>query len=90
MPKRFDSGVFDPERAELMKRAFAEALAQVKLEPEDETAAKHHLAGAIVELVSAGVSAHDELVSKALISLASAKVLSGEWMIRRPEPKSNQ
>jgi hypothetical protein len=88
MPTRFDTGVFEPEIASLMKSAFQAALAKVYVAPEDEIVAKYHLAGAIVELVSRGARDHDELVAKALASLASVQGLSGEWMIRRPEPNS--
>ena len=82
MPKILGAAVLDPELSMLARQVFASAVTQIEVMPEDEAAAKDHLAGMIVELVSAGARKHDELVSKALISLASAKSLSGEWMIR--------
>jgi hypothetical protein len=88
MPTRFDTGIFEPELAKLMKSAFQAALAKVSVAPEDEIVAKHHLAGAIVELVGAGARDRDHIVAKALASLASGEGLSGEWMIKRPEPNS--
>lgn len=88
MPTRFDTGIFEPELAKLMKSVLQTALANVQVAHDDEIAAKHHLAGVIVELVGAGARDHDHIVAKALASLASAKGLSGEWMIKRPEPNS--
>jgi hypothetical protein len=84
MPKRFDAGIFEPELAKLMKSALQAALTRIRVTQEDESAAKHHLAGVIVEVVSLGVRDHEEIVAKALVSLASAR-LSGEWMIARDD-----
>jgi hypothetical protein len=39
MPERFDSGVFEPELAKLMKDAFANAWAKVHVAREDREAA---------------------------------------------------
>jgi hypothetical protein len=83
MPKRFDSGVFGPERAKLMKGVFDTAWAKVVVAPEDSVALSNHLAGAIVEMVNAGVTDSGQLTAKALVALASAKGISGEWMIKR-------
>jgi hypothetical protein len=82
LPTRFDTGIFEPEVAKLMKTALEAAVAKTRVAHEDEIAAKHHLAGVIVEIVGAGARDHKEVVAKALASLASAK-LSGEWMIER-------
>jgi hypothetical protein len=89
MPKRFDSGVFDPELAQLMKNAFANAWAKVHVAPEDSEAASHHLAGAIVEMASAGIRDGGQLTARALVALASAKGISGEWMIEREQDKAS-
>jgi hypothetical protein len=83
MPKRFDSGVFGPERAALMKAAFDAAWVKVVATSEDSPALSNHLAGAIVEMVNAGITDSAVLISKALVALASAKGISGEWMIKR-------
>jgi hypothetical protein len=88
MPKRFDSGVFDPELAKLMKDAFAHAWAKVHVAPEDSAAASHHLAGAIVEMVAAGTRDGEQLTARALVALASAKGIAGEWMIKRDQEKA--
>jgi hypothetical protein len=85
MPKRFDSGVFGPERAKLMKGVFDRAWAKVHVTPEDSVALSNHLAGAIVEMVNAGVTDSEQLTAKALVALASAKGISGEWMIKRDQ-----
>lgn len=85
MPQRFDSGVFDPELAKLMKSVFESAWARVQIEPQDREAASHHLAEAIIEMVNAGVRDREQLVARTLVALGSAKGLSGEWMIRRDE-----
>jgi hypothetical protein len=87
MPKRFDSGVFGPELARLMKEAFADAWAKVHITPEDSAAARHHLAGAIVEMVGAGIRDGEQLTARALVALASAKGITGEWMIKRDQDK---
>jgi hypothetical protein len=84
MPSRFATSVFDPELAKLMKSALQAAFAKLRVTQEDEVAARHHLAGVIVEVVSLGARDHEEVVAKALASLASAK-LSGEWMIVRDD-----
>ena len=65
-----------------MKNALQAAIAKVEVARDDEIAVKHHLAGAIVEIVSLGIRDHEQVVAKALSSLPSAK-LSGEWMIKR-------
>jgi hypothetical protein len=83
MPKRFDSGVFEPELAKLMKDAFADAWAKVHVAPEDSEAASHHIAGAIVEMVKLGTRDTKQLSAGALKALASAKGIAGEWMIKR-------
>jgi hypothetical protein len=89
MPKRFDSGIFDPELAQLMKEAFANAWAKVHVAPEDSAVASLHLAGAIVEMVGAGTRDVEQLTAKALVALASAKGLTGEWMIKRDQDKAS-
>jgi hypothetical protein len=66
MPTRFDTGIFEPVLAKLMKSAFQSALAKVHVVHDDEVVAKHHLAGVVVELVGAGARDHDEIVAKAL------------------------
>jgi hypothetical protein len=83
MPKRFDTGVFGPERAALMKAVFDSAWAKVVATPEDSSALSNHLAGAIVDMVNAGVTDSGQLTAKALVALASAKGIAGEWMIKR-------
>ena len=88
MPKRFDSGVFEPELAKLMKDAFSHAWAKVHVVPEDSEAASHHIAGAIVEMVNAGMRDSDQLTAGALVALASAKAIAGEWMIKRDRDKA--
>jgi hypothetical protein len=88
MPERFDSGVFGPELAKLMKDAFRDAWAKVHVAREDREAASHHIAGAIVEKVSAGVRDSDQLTAGALVALASAKGITGEWMVRRDKDKT--
>jgi hypothetical protein len=82
MPRRFDSGVFGPDRAALMKSVFDAAWAKVVVTSEDSEALSNHLAGAIVEMVNAGVTDRGELTAKALVALASARGISGEWMIK--------
>jgi hypothetical protein len=88
MPARFDSGVFDPELAKLMKEAFADAWAKVHVAPEDSEAASHHIAGAIVEMVNGGTRDASQLTAGALVALASAKGIAGEWMIKREQDKA--
>jgi hypothetical protein len=87
MPARFEGGVFEPELAKLMTSAFEGAWAKVLVSPADSAAASHHLAEAIVEMVRAGSRDREQLVASALVSLASAKGISGEWMIR-PQPRN--
>src|ERR1700722_11573079 len=87
MPERFDSGVFEPELAKLMKDAFANALAKVHVAPEDREAASHHIAGAIVEKVNAGVRDSEQLTAGAVVGLASAKGNTGEWSGKREKEK---
>jgi hypothetical protein len=89
MPKWFDSGIFDPELAQLMKQAFANAWAKVRVAPEDSAAASFHFAGAIVEMVGAGIRDVDQLTARALMALASAKGLTGDWMIKRDPDKAS-
>jgi hypothetical protein len=88
MPERFDSGVFEPGLAKLMKDAFANAWAKVHVAPEDREAASHHMAGAIVEKVNAGVRDSEQLTAGALMALASAKGITGEWMVKRDMDKA--
>jgi hypothetical protein len=85
MPKRFDSGVFGPERAKLMRAVFDTAWAKVIVTPEDSATLSDHLAGAIVEMVNAGVTDSEKLIVHALVALASAKGVSGEWMVKRDQ-----
>jgi hypothetical protein len=85
MPARFDSGVFDPELASLMKGAFEDAWAKVQVAPEDREAASHHIAGAIVEMVNGGTRDPKQLTAAALVALASAKGIAGEWIIKRDQ-----
>jgi hypothetical protein len=88
MPARFDSGVFDPELASLMKGVFEDAWAKVQVAPEDSAAASHHLAGAIVEMVGAGIRDGEQLTARALVALTTAKGIAGEWMIKRDQDKA--
>jgi hypothetical protein len=83
MPKRFDSGVFGPERSTLMKAVVEAAWAKVVVTPKDSPLLSNHLAGVIVEMVDAGVTDREKLTSQALVALALAKGLSGEWMIKQ-------
>ena len=87
MPVRFDSGVFDPELASLMKGASEDAWAKVQVAP-DREAASHQIAGAIVEMVSGGTRDPKQLTAGALVALASAKGITGEWMIKRDQDKA--
>jgi hypothetical protein len=88
MPERFDSGVFGPELAKLMKDAFADAWAKVHVAREDREAASHHIAGAIVEKVNQGMRDSEQLAAAALVALASAKGITGEWMVKRDKDKT--
>jgi len=85
MSKRFDSGVFGPELAKLMKEAFENAWAKVDVALGDSEAASHHIAGAIVEMVGAGTRDSKQLTAGALVALAAAKDIAGEWMIKRDQ-----
>jgi hypothetical protein len=88
MPQRFDSGIFAPDLAQLMKDVFERAWAKVHIAPEDSAAASHHLAGAVVEMVGAGMRDSEQLTARALVALASAKGIAGEWMIKRDQDKA--
>ncbi|WP_158818643.1 hypothetical protein [Methylocapsa sp. S129] len=71
-----------------MKDAFANVWARVHVAPEDSAAVSHHLAGAIVEMVGAGTRGSEQLTVRALVALASAKGIAGEWMIKRDLDKA--
>jgi hypothetical protein len=66
-----------------MKAVFDAAWAKVVVTPKDSAMLSNHLAGAIVEMVDAGVTDREKLTAQALVALASAKGISGEWMIKR-------
>jgi hypothetical protein len=73
MRGRFDSGIYDPQTSALMKSALGSAWTQVDPDPRDAEIIRLTLAGAIIDLVDAGITAHDALVEGALKALDSAK-----------------
>jgi hypothetical protein len=73
MPERFDSGIYGPQTSALMKSALNSAWTQVDPDPRDAELIRLTLAGAIIDLVDAGITSHDALVEGALKALDSAK-----------------
>jgi hypothetical protein len=73
MPERFDSGIYGPQTSALMKSALNNAWTQVDPDPRDAELIRLTLAGAIIDLVDAGITSHDALVEGALKALDSAK-----------------
>jgi hypothetical protein len=73
MPERFDSGIYGPQTSALMRNALDSARTQIEPKPRDTELIRLTLAGAIIDLVDAGITAHEALVEGALKALASAK-----------------
>jgi hypothetical protein len=73
MPERFVSGIYDPQTSALMKSALNSAWTQTDPDPRDAELVRLTIAGAIIDLVDAGITAHDALVEGALKALDSAK-----------------
>ena len=72
MPERFESGVYSPEDAKLLKDAFDEAWPRVEPVGKDRELARQLLATAVIDQVESGVRDRDEIVEVAIAMLAAA------------------
>jgi hypothetical protein len=70
MPERFESNVFDPATASLMKTALEAALLKCKPSRADEAKTRTLLASAIIDEVNAGAWNREKIVASALATLA--------------------
>jgi hypothetical protein len=73
MPERFDSGIYEPQMAAIMKSALDSAWTQVQPDSREAELIRLIMAGAIIDLVDAGIIAREALVEGALKALDSAK-----------------
>jgi hypothetical protein len=76
MPERFESNVFDPATASLMKSALDAAVLKCKPSWVDEKETRTLLASAIIDLVNAGEWRLASIVDEALAVLAVAQNIS--------------
>jgi hypothetical protein len=77
LPERFESKVYPPELAKLMKDAFAAAWPKVGLIGKNRELTRQLLASAIIDQVDAGERNPIEIAAAAVVVLASAgKALS--------------
>ena len=72
MPDRFDSSPYDPELTKLMKDAFHAAWHKCAGLNSDPLLGRKLLASAIIDAVDAGARDRDEVVSRAVATLAAA------------------
>jgi hypothetical protein len=84
MPERFDSGIYEPQTAALMRSALNSAWTQVDPDPRDAELIRLTLAGAIIDLVDAGITSHDALVEGARKALDSAKRATRDVIQKSP------
>jgi hypothetical protein len=88
MPERFDSGIYEPQTSALMKGALDSAWTQVRRNSRDAELIRLLLAGAIIDLVDAGVDDHQMLVEGALKALDAAKKVT-HGVIQKPSGAAN-
>jgi hypothetical protein len=84
MPERFDFGIYCPQTSDLMNSALNSAWTQVDPDPRDTELIRLTLAGAIIDLVDAGITSHDALVEGALKALDSAKRATRDVIQKSP------
>jgi hypothetical protein len=76
MPERFDSDVYPPEVAKLMKEAFEAAWPKVALIGKNRELTRQLLASAIIDEVNAGMQDRDRIVAGAMAAMAVAQNVS--------------
>jgi hypothetical protein len=76
MPNRFESNVFDPATAALMRAALELALRKRKPSRADEAMTRTLLASAIIDQANAGERVRQKIVEQALATLAMAQNIS--------------
>jgi hypothetical protein len=76
MPARFDTGVYSPETAALMKKAVEIAWGKLQTPPKDAELARLLFASTIIDYVEMGVSDAEQLASYAIERLAAAQRLA--------------
>jgi hypothetical protein len=76
MPERFESNVFDPTTAAMMKAAFELALLKSKPSRADDAKTRTLLASAIIDQINAGERNRGKIVDNALATLAVARNIS--------------
>ena len=81
MPTRFDSGVYGPETAGLMKEALAIAWGKIQVPARDAELVRLLFASAIVDHVDRGVLDAEQLASYAIQQLDAAQRLVGSRVV---------
>jgi hypothetical protein len=76
MPTRFDSGVYRPETAGLMKEALEIAWSKIKTPARDAELVRLLFASAIIDHVDNGVLDAEQLASRAIEQLDAAQRLT--------------
>jgi hypothetical protein len=76
MPSRFESGVYPPDVASLMREALNGAWERVQAASKDAELTRLLLASAIIDLVEAGVSNCDQMVAQAVRMFEAADNIS--------------
>jgi hypothetical protein len=76
MPERFDSDVYPPEVAKLMKEAFEAAWPKAAMIGRNRELTRQLLASAIIDQVNAGVQDQDRIVAGAIAAMAVARNVS--------------
>jgi hypothetical protein len=82
MPARFESGIYSPEAAKLMRDALDEAWEQIRIAPKEVELARLMLASTIIDLVEAGVDDCNRLAAQAIKSL-NAAMSANRSVVRR-------
>jgi hypothetical protein len=84
MPERFNSNVYNPLTAALMKNAFEIAWLKCRPSRVDEAMTRTLLASAIIDQVDAGEITRDRIVAGALATLAVARNRAAGVVAPRP------
>jgi hypothetical protein len=83
MPGRFDSGIYEPQTSTIMKSELDSAWTQAQPDSRDAELIRVLLAGAIIDLVDAGIVDHELLVDGALKALDAAKRVT-DGVVQKP------
>jgi hypothetical protein len=77
MPSRFDTGVYSPETAALMKKAIEIAWSKIQTPPKDAELVRLLFASTIIDYVEMGVSDAEQLANFAIEQLNAALRIAG-------------